>query len=132
MRPNVLLDHLRGRGFSDGEIVEAGLATFSVRGHAHAQFRSRVMFPVRDPDGRIVGFAGLATHLGPSWSLWVTSPDTGLYRRAEAVYGLDLAAPKIARSKAALVRRGSIEGLRSHQDGDKNAVTGHSPNLQPP
>src|SRR5262249_42730964 len=79
MGPHVLLDHLRGRGYSDLEIVEAGLATLSVRGHAHAHFRSRVMFPVRDPKGRVVGFAGLATHLGPSWSLWVTSPDTELY-----------------------------------------------------
>jgi hypothetical protein len=129
MGPNVLLDHLRGRGFSDLEIVEAGLATLSVRGRAHAHFRSRVMFPVRDPNGRIVGFAGLATHLAPSWSLWVTSPDTELYRRGEAVFGLDLAAPKIARSKAALLRRDSIEVLRSHQEGDTNAVTIHSSGL---
>ena len=59
----------------------------------------------------------------------MTSPDTELYRRGEAVYGLDLAAPKIARAKAALVRRDSVEVLRSHQEGSKNAVTVHSSTL---
>jgi DNA primase catalytic core, N-terminal domain len=124
--PDDLLDHLRGLGYSDDELVEAGLATRSVRGRVHARFYSRVMFPVRDPSGRVLGFAGLGTHVGPSWSLWVTSPDVGLYRRSEAVFALDRAAPAIAKSQAALVRRDCIEVLRDHQDGGPNAVTVHS------
>ncbi|HSD23972.1 MAG TPA: hypothetical protein VLB79_06550, partial [Solirubrobacterales bacterium] len=79
--PDVLMDHLRGLGYSTDEIVDAGLAHRSVRGRAHAQFRSRIMFPVRDLEGRVVGFAGLGTHVGPSWALWITSPDVGIYRR---------------------------------------------------
>jgi DNA primase catalytic core, N-terminal domain len=98
-----------------------------VRGRAHAHFRSRVMFPVRDRDGRVLGFAGLGTHVGPSWALWITSPDVGLYRRSEAVFGLDRAAGGITASGRALVRRDSIEVLRAHQDGETNAVAVHTP-----
>ena len=100
-----LIDHLGGLGYSTGELVAAGLATRSVRGRPHARFRSRIMFPIRDREGRILGFAGLGTHLGPSWSLWVTSPGGGPYRPSEAVFGLDRAAAQVAALSSALVRR---------------------------
>jgi DNA primase catalytic core, N-terminal domain len=124
--PDTLMSHLRGLGYSDEELVAAGLATRSVRGKAHAQFRSRIMFPVRDEEGRVRGFAALGTHLGPSWPQWVTSPDDGYYRRSDAVFGLDRAATGIAASGMASLRRDCIEVLRAHQDGQTNAVTVHS------
>jgi hypothetical protein len=125
--PDDLMDHLGAAGYSTDEVVAAGLAHRSVRGRAHAQFRSRVMFPVRDAEGRILGFAGLATHVGPSWALWITSPDVGLYRRSQAVFGLDLAGAEVASSGVALVQRDCIEVLRAHQEGQANAVTVHTP-----
>jgi DNA primase-like protein len=124
--PDALMSHLRGLGYSNEELVAAGLATRSVRGKAHALFRSRIMFPVKDGDGRVVGFAGLGTHLGPSWPQWVTSPDDGYYRRSHAVFGLDRAASGIAASSTASLRRDCIEVLRAHQDGHANVVTVHS------
>lgn len=124
--PDALMSHLRGLGYSDEELVAAGLATRSVRGKAHALFRSRVMFPVRDGEGRVLGFAGLGTHLGPSWPQWVTSPDDGYYRRSGAVFGLDRAAGEIAASGTASLRRDCIEVLKAHQDGHANVVTVHS------
>lgn len=124
--PNELIDHLSELDYTSEEIVAAGLASPSVRGRLHAQFRSRIMFPVRDRDGRILGFAGLGTHLGPSWSLWVVSPDGGPYRRSEAVFGVDLAAEEIASTGRAIVSRDCTEVLRSHQNGTRNAVTVHT------
>jgi hypothetical protein len=125
--PDEYMDHLRGLGYSTEELVAAGLANRSVRGRAHAHFRSRLMFPVNDRDGRVLGFAGLGTHVGPSWALWITSPDVGLYRRSEAVFGLDRAAGGISASGKALVQRDSIEVLRAHQEGKANAVAVHTP-----
>jgi DNA primase catalytic core, N-terminal domain len=125
--PDVYMEYLRGLGYSTDELVAAGLANRSVRGRAHAHFRSRLMFPVKDRDGRVLGFAGLGTHVGPSWALWITSPDTGLYRRSEAVFGLDRAAGGITASGKALVRRDSIEVLRAHQEGETNTVAVHTP-----
>lgn len=122
----VLMEHLDGLGYSTDEIVASGLANRSPNGRAHAHFRSRVMFPIRDADGRVLGFAGLATHLGPSWPLWVTLPDTSLYSRTDAVFGLDLAAKKIASSRTASVKRDCLEVLGAHQAGEKNSVAVHS------
>jgi DNA primase catalytic core, N-terminal domain len=125
--PDEYMAHLRGLGYSTEELVAAGLANRSVRGRAHAHFRSRLMFPVNDRDGRVLGFAGLGTHVGPSWALWITSPDVGLYRRSEAVFGLDRAARGITVSGKALVERDSIEVLRAQQEGEANAVAVHTP-----
>lgn len=121
-----LMDHLEDLGYSREEVVAAGLARTSARGRVHAHFRSRVMFPVRNRNERILGFAGLATHVGPSWPLWVTSPDTDLYRRSEAVYGIDRAGRKISSSGTALIGHDCLEVLRAHQDGQANAVCVHT------
>lgn len=129
--PDQLMAHLRELGYSTEEIVASGLARRSERGRVHAYFRSRITFPIRDRDGRVLGFAGLGTHLGPSWPMWVVSPDVGLYRRSEAVFGLDLAAKGIASSKTAVVLGGSIEVLKAHQDGRPNAITVHTGGVTP-
>jgi len=129
--PDELMAHLRERGYSTEEMIAAGLARRSGRGRVHAYFRSRIMFPVRDREGRILGFAGQGTHLGPSWPEWVISPDVGLYRRSEAVFGLDVAANKIESTKTAVVVGGCIDVLRAHQDGRPNAVTVHTGGVTP-
>ena len=124
--PDELMANLHERGYSTEEIIAAGLARRSERGRVHAYFRSRIMFPIRDRDGRILGFAGLGTHLGPSWPMWVVSPDVGLYRRPGAVFGLDVAANRIASTKSAVVLGDCVEVLEAHQDGRPNAVTVHT------
>jgi hypothetical protein len=126
-----LLEHLQSLGYSTEEVVASGLARVSARGRIHPHFASRIMFPVRDRDGRTLGFAGLGTHLGPSWPMWIVSPDDGLYQRSEAVYGLDRAAKKIASTKTAVVVGDCLAVLRAHQDGQTNAVTVHTGGVTP-
>ena len=121
-----LMDHLRGLGYSTDELESAGIAIRSGRGRIHSHFRSRIMFPVKDADGRVLGFAGLGTHLGPSWPLWLTSPQTEVYDRSRAVFGLDQAADEIAGTGTAIVATDCIEVLQAHQGGVRNAVTVHS------
>jgi DNA primase catalytic core, N-terminal domain len=127
--PAKLLEHLAGAGYSEDELVDAGLAARSPRGRVHTQFRSRVMFPIRDAGGRTLGFAALGTHLGPSWALWITSPDGPLFQRSKAVFGIDRAAARIARTAKADVLSDCIEVLRAHQAGRSNAVTVHTATL---
>ena len=126
-----LLSHLRALGYSTDEAVAAGLASRSGRGRVHAHFRSRIMFPIRDRDGRILGFAGLGTHLGPSWPMWVASPEAGLYRRSEAVFGIDRAAKRIRATKTVVILGDCVEVLLAHQSGENNAVTVHTSGVTP-
>ncbi len=74
-----LLEHLSDAGHEPDDLVPAGLASRSDRSHLHVLFHARIMFPIADAAGTVLGFAGLATHLGPSWPLWVTSPDDGRF-----------------------------------------------------
>src|SRR3954469_14423004 len=126
-----LLEHLEARGYSSDEVVASGLARISPRGRVHAHFASRIMFPIRDRDGTTLGFAGLSTHLGPSWPMWAVSPDVGLYRRSEAIFGLDRAAKQIAAARTAVVVGDCVAVMRAHQDGRPNAVTVHSSGVTP-
>jgi hypothetical protein len=124
--PTKLFDHLSQAGYSEDELVAAGLAAQSPRGRVHTQFRSRVMFPIRDLGGRTLGFAALGTHLGPSWALWITSPDGPLFQRSRVVFGIDRAAGRIARSGKAEILSDCLEVLGAHQAGRTSAVTVHT------
>jgi hypothetical protein len=129
VRHGALLEHLEELGYSEDEFVDAGLARRSARGRIHEQFRSRIMFPIRDREGRAIGFAGLATHVGPSWPLWVVTPDTELYHRNGAVFGLDRAKRSIGSSREVHVRPDCMEVLIAHKEGQKNAVCVHTGEL---
>jgi hypothetical protein len=80
------------------------------------------MFPISEQTGGILGFAGLATHLGPSWPLWLTSPERGRYLKASAVFGIRQAGPAIGEARRALVSNDCLEVLRLHQRGHREAV----------
>jgi hypothetical protein len=80
------------------------------------------MFPIRDRDGRMLGFAGMATNPGPSWPLWLTSPDRGRFRRRTAIFAIDRAAAAIGEAGRAVVVRDCLEVLRLHQRGRGEAV----------
>ena len=117
-----LIAHLGQWQYSVTELHEAGIADLSDRGHLHARFRARVMFPVRDRSGQILGFAALATNPGPSWPKWLTSPERGRYRGASAIFGIDRAGAAIAEAGRALVLADCRDVLRLHQQGRMEAV----------
>jgi hypothetical protein len=126
-----LLDHLTEAGYSSDELIAAGVTRRSARNHAHVFFHARIMFPFTDEDGRARGFAGLATQLGASWSLWLTSPDRDHFAVGTAIFGLGQAAQAIAETKRILVVQDCFQVLALHQAGRGNAVAvPHSPMTQ--
>jgi hypothetical protein len=117
-----VLEHLGRREYSAAELHEAGIATRSRRGRVHSHFRSRIMFPIRNREGRVLGFAGMATNPGPSWPLWLTSPDRGRFRKRTAIFAIDRAAAAIGEAGRAVVFRDCLDVLRMHQAGECEAV----------
>lgn len=93
-----LVDHLRGEGIGDAELLASGLVLTSARGTLVDRFRDRITFPVRDSAGRTIALLGRAVdqnatdRTGQSVPKYLNSPDTALYRKAEVLYGLDDAA----------------------------------------
>ncbi|MBI3956951.1 MAG: DNA primase [Candidatus Kerfeldbacteria bacterium] len=112
---------LRSHGFSDDEIFRAGLTIKRERGTgSYDRFRSRIMFPVQDHLGRIVGFGGRV--LGSEEPKYLNSPQTVIYDKRAVLYGLVQAKNAIKSSQLAVVVEGYMDAISSHQAGVTNVV----------
>src|SRR5439155_14022529 len=84
-----LSKYLKGRGFSEEELVESGLAAKRESGGIYDRFRNRLIIPIRDARGRTVGFgARLLAGEGPKY---INSPATPLFDKSATLFGLDRA-----------------------------------------
>lgn len=119
-----LHDFLIKKGFAEEDIFLAGLTVKKERGSGYYdRFRNRLVFPVRDPHGTIVGFGG--RWLGPEKAeaaKYVNSPQTLIYDKSYILYGYDLAKQAIKQEKLAVVVEGYMDCIASHQAGVENVV----------
>jgi DNA primase len=114
-----LRDHLRGRGFSDDEQVEAGLLTRGDRG-VYDRFRGRLMFPIRDERGRVIGFGGRV--LGDGTPKYLNTPQTPLFDKGATLFALDRAKDAIRAAGVVVVVEGYMDAITAHQHGIANVV----------
>jgi DNA primase len=102
-------------------LVEAGLVLPRQTGPGHYdRFRGRLIFPIRDPQGRPVAFGGRA--LGGEDPKYLNSPETALYSKGQTLYALDLARPAIRERGRAVVVEGYLDCLIAHQHGFTETV----------
>ncbi len=116
-----LIDFLRSKKFTDNEIKNAGLSSQRFR-NASDMFRGRLMIPLADPQGRIVGFTARILEDNPSAPKYINTPQTPLYDKSRHVYGLHLAKEAIRRGKYAVVAEGNLDVISSHQAGVRPVV----------
>src|SRR5690348_2377552 len=83
-----LRDHLYSHGFTEPELLAAGLVTTSRNGSVIDVFRDRVMFPVRNSDGQVVAFTGRDLSGRPGVPKYRNTTTTAIYRKSELLYGL--------------------------------------------
>jgi len=84
-----LTDHLHGLGYTDPQLLAAGVGLASRRGTVLDRFRDRIMFPVHDPAGeQVVAFLGRALDPAADTPKYLNSPKTALYSKGEVLYGL--------------------------------------------
>ncbi len=116
-----LTKHLRAKGFSDDEIVAGGLAGRS-RG-LYDRFRGRLMWPIRDITGDVVGFG--ARRLFDDDRIeakYLNTSETAIYKKSNVLYGLDVAKKPIARDRQAVVVEGYTDVMACHLAGVETAV----------
>jgi len=101
-------------------LAAAGLARERESGGVYDTFRDRLMFPIRDMQGRIVGFGGRL--LGEGDAKYLNTPETAVFSKGRLLYGLDRAREEIARTGTALVVEGYTDVIRCHEHGFTNAV----------
>lgn len=112
--------YLLSKGFSKEILVKSGLVfQTDETGKIHDRFRQRLMFPIQDPKGHIVGFGGRL--LGAGEPKYLNSPETALFSKGKLLYGYTLAKEK-PRADPLLIVEGYMDVIALHQAGYKGAV----------
>ncbi|MGW2930817.1 DNA primase [Streptomyces sp. NPDC001156] len=112
---------LRGKGFSDKELLLSGLSQEGRRGPID-RFRGRLMWPIRDIGGDVVGFGARKLYEADNGPKYLNTPDTAIYRKSQVLYGIDLAKKDIAKSSRAVVVEGYTDVMACHLAGVTTAI----------
>jgi len=116
-------DHLLKKGYTENEILRAGLVKNSDKGKdSYDVFRNRVMFPIFDQTGRVVAFSGRTLDMDPNTPKYVNSPETDLFKKSEILYGYHKAKHGIRQLDFSLIVEGQFDVVMSHQSGYFNTV----------
>jgi DNA primase len=113
--------HLRGRGFTDTELITAGLAKQGRRGPLD-RFRGRLMWPIRDLSGDVIAFGARRLDPDDDGPKYLNTPETPLFRKSAVLYGADLAKREIAQRRQAVIVEGYTDVMACHLAGVPTAV----------
>ncbi|MHC5796006.1 DNA primase [Lacisediminihabitans sp. FW035] len=117
-----LTRHLKSLGYSEAELLAAGLIGQGDRGSTYDRFRSRLVWPIRDVTGQTLGFGArklLDDDQGPKY---LNTPETAVYHKSQVLYGLDLAKRDISRGRQVVVVEGYTDVMACHLAGVTTAV----------
>ena len=114
--------HLRGKGFTQAELVTAGLAKESSRGSLIDRFHRRLLWPIRDITGDVIGFGARKLMDDDPGPKYLNTPETPLYKKSTVLYGVERAKRDIARSHQAVVVEGYTDVMACHLAGVTTAV----------
>ncbi|MER6029756.1 DNA primase [Streptomyces sp. NPDC001851] len=116
-----LTRYLRGKGFTDKELILSGLSQEGRRGPID-RFRGRLMWPIRDIGGEVVGFGARKLYEADNGPKYLNTPDTAIYRKSQVLYGIDLAKKDIAKASRAVVVEGYTDVMACHLAGVTTAI----------
>jgi DNA primase len=118
---DALTRHLRGRGFTDEELLTAGLASPGRRGPID-RFRGRLMWPIRDLTGDVIAFGARKLASDDDGPKYLNTPETPLFKKSAVLYGADLAKREIAHRRQAVIVEGYTDVMACHLAGVPTAV----------
>ncbi len=118
---DALLKNLTKQGFSPGELERYGLVVARQSGGGYYdRFRQRLIFPIADQTGQVLGFGGRI--LGEGNPKYLNSPETRFFDKGKLIYGLHLARPTIQEKQQAVIVEGYMDALMCQQNGITNVV----------
>ncbi|QAY74118.1 DNA primase [Agromyces protaetiae] len=116
-----LTKHLQGRGFTAEELSAAGLVSQGDRG-VYDRFRGRLVWPIRDVTGQTVGFGARRLLDDDNGPKYLNTPETAIYKKAQVLYGLDLAKRDVSREHRVVVVEGYTDVMACHLAGVTTAI----------
>lgn len=114
-----LIRHLKSKGFSEEEMLEANVAMRGRRGKSFDRFRNRVMFPIIDLRGNVIAFGGRALE-GDDGAKYLNSSDTIAFKKSRNLFALNFA--KVSKRPGLILAEGYMDVIALHQAGFDNAV----------
>lgn len=124
---NSLTDAMKEKGFTEQELADAGLVRRGQRGGVYDAFRNRLMFPVIDVRGNVIGFSGRI--LGEGEPKYMNSPETLVFNKSRNLFALNLA--KKSKCGYIILSEGNIDVASLHQAGFDSAVASLGTSLTP-
>ena len=122
---------LQSKGYRNEEIARAGLSSQNDRGGYYDRFRNRLMFPIKDVHGNIVGFTARKMNDEDVGGKYINTPETSIYHKSNILYGLSFAKQSIRENDLAVIVEGNMDCVSSHQAGVKNVVASSGTALTP-
>ena len=119
---DALLKHARAAGFKDPELRASGLFHGGEDKPLADRFRQRLMFPIRNDYGEVIAFSGRVLPPNEDPAKYVNSPETPLFSKGRALYGLDKARRPLADAGVAIVCEGQLDLIRVFESGLQNVV----------
>jgi DNA primase len=119
---DALTRHLRGKGYMQQELVAAGLSKESSRGSLIDRFHRRLVWPIRDITGDVIGFGARKLMDDDPGPKYLNTPETPLYKKSTVLYGIERAKRDIARRHQAVVVEGYTDVMACHLAGVTTAV----------
>ncbi len=122
-RGDGLCRYLLDQGYTEQELVSGGLAREREEGKGggvYDYFRHRLIFPIRDMRGRVIGFGGRA--IGEEQPKYLNSPQTPLFEKNSVLYALDMARDAIKQARQVVIVEGYVDAIIAHQYGTKQTV----------
>ncbi|MBU0649061.1 DNA primase [Patescibacteria group bacterium] len=118
-----LLNFLKKKEYKEEDINLAGLAVKKERGEGfYDRFRGRVMFPIQNIQGQVVGFTARSLKSDAKEAKYINTPQTNIYNKSDILYGLDKAKRAIKEKDLLIIVEGNMDVISSHRVGVKNVV----------
>ncbi len=122
---------IKEQGINAEDLIKIGIASPKDSGQGiYFRFRSRLMFPIQDAFGNVIGYTGRIL-TDEKVAKYINSPETVLYKKSHVLYGLDKAKADIKRDDLAIIVEGNMDALTSHQFNIKNVVASSGTALTP-
>src|SRR5699024_2308542 len=115
-----LLSRFRRNDIPVEQAIEAGLVRENDEGRTYDRFRNRLIFPIRDREGRVIGCG--ARTLGDEMPKYLNAPQTPNFEESSALYAIDLAADAIREQRQVVVVEGYMDAIAAHQFRYRNVV----------
>ncbi len=110
------LKHGKAAGFSEDELLDAGLILRNEESkHVYDRFRNRLMFPIWNAQGRVVGFSARTIEAEAQGAKYVNSPETQIFKKSNVLYALPLARRHIHEHKMAILCEGQLDVIAMHR-----------------